>query len=451
MCALPALRYAARLGELLDGTKCVTATARWGANALPAVFPFWNYSRWRSFIDFTFPGEFPRVGFNVSYANGTWLPGCEFLGTRRIHGRGSAYDVTHGLGSKHTELSTPVEMHCNYYPETRSWGQRPFIMGSTFTCEEAITVAAATNNTADLSHHQGLADVVQVGSCDDANCILCIESFNNCRAASIVEASKHMHESGISAVMHNPRYIAKLYAVVGSSTITVLNSIISVVGSVFTEYSLPMSHSHRQKRLMLVTLSMMLGNTFLSFIVNNWAALGNLGFYLTGGLQIFTLVISYSVTKSATLIMLPIAKMAMGQLYAAPRAPTQRKMNVKLQGPDFDFAKAASQVVFLVFIGITFSTALPLALPLTALATGLLAFIERLYYDEVTANFIDANVPGSGRWPKKLRYVELRLNAPQYPAGLLGYAVRCVQVVGPPVERGLSVKVREAAGVPKAE
>ena len=59
--------------------------------------------------------------------------------------------------------------------------------------------------------------------------------------------------------------------------------------------------------------------------------------------------------------------------------------------------------------------------------------------------------PGSGRWPKKLRYVELRLNAPQYPAGLLGYAVRCVQVVGPPVERGLSVKVREAAGVPKAE
>ena len=68
-----------------------------------------------------------------------------------------------------------------------------------------------------------------------------------------------------------------------------------------------------------------------------------------------------------------------------------------------------------------------------------------------TANFIDANVPGSGRWPKKLRYVELRLNAPQYPAGLLGYAVRCVQVVGPPVERGLSVKVREAAGVPKAE
>ena len=371
--------YADRLGELLDGTKCVTATARWGANALPAVFPFWNYSKWRSFIDFTFPGEFPRVGFNVSYANGTWLPGCEFLGTRRIHGRGSAYDVTHGLGSKHTELSTPVEMHCNYYPETRSWGQRPFIMGSTFTCEEAITVAAATNNTADLSHHQGLADVVQVGSCDDANCILCIESFNNCRAASIVEASKHMHESGISAVMHNPRYIAKLYAVVGSSTITVLNSIISVVGSVFTEYSLPMSHSHRQKRLMLVTLSMMLGNTFLSFIVNNWAALGNLGFYLTGGLQIFTLVISYSVTKSATLIMLPIAKMAMGQLYAAPRAPTQRKMNVKLQGPDFDFAKAASQVVFLVFIGITFSTALPLALPLTALATGLLAFIERLY------------------------------------------------------------------------
>ena len=150
--------YADRLGELLDGTKCVTATARWGANALPAVFPFWNYSRWRSFIDFTFPGEFPRVGFNVSYANGTWLPGCEFLGTRRIHGRGSAYDVTHGLGSKHTELSTPVEMHCNYYPETRSWGQRPFIMGSTFTCEEAITVAAATNNTADLSHHQGLAD-----------------------------------------------------------------------------------------------------------------------------------------------------------------------------------------------------------------------------------------------------------------------------------------------------
>ena len=73
------------------------------------------------------------------------------------------------------------------------------------------------------------------------------------------------------------------------------------------------------------------------------------------------------------------------------------------------------------------------------------------HYDEVTANFIDANVPGSGRWPKKLRYVELRLNAPQYPAGLLGYAVRCVQVVGPPVERGLSVKVREAAGVPKAE
>ena len=39
----------------------------------------------------------------------------------------------------------------------------------------------------------------------------------------------------------------------------------------------------------------------------------------------------------------------------------------------------ASQVVFLVFLGITFSTALPLALPLTAFATGLLAFIERLY------------------------------------------------------------------------
>ena len=72
------------------------------------------------------------------------------------------------------------------------------------------------------------------------------------------------------------------------------------------------------------------------------------------------------------------------------------------------------------------------------------------HYDEVTANHRRQRA-GHGRWPKKLRYVELRLNAPQYPAGLLGYAVRCVQVVGPPVERGLSVKVREAAGVPKAE
>ena len=70
-----------------------------------------------------------------------------------------------------------------------------------------------------------------------------------------------------------------------------------------------MSHSHRQKRLMLVTLSMMLGNTFLSFIVNNWAALGNLGFYLTGGLQSSRshLVLGDQV---GTLIMLPIAKMA---------------------------------------------------------------------------------------------------------------------------------------------
>ena len=30
-------------------------------------------------------------------------------------------------------------------------------------------------------------------------------------------------------------------------------------------------------------------------------------------------------------------------------------------------------------------------------------------------------------------------------------AQAAVQLVGPPVERGLSVKVREAAGVPKAE
>ena len=55
------------------------------------------------------------------------------------------------------------------------------------------------------------------------------------------------------------------------------------------------------------------------------------------------------------------------------------------------------------------------------------------------------------RYIKRSITKTVRLNAPQYPAGLLGYAVRCVQVVGPPVERGLSVKVREAAGVPKAE
>ena len=66
------------------------------------------------------------------------------------------------------------------------------------------------------------------------------------------------------------------------------------------------------------------------------------------------------------------------------------------------------------------------------------------HYDDVTSNFIEIHPP------KKIRYVELRLNAPQYPAGLLGYAVRCVQVIGPPVERGLSLKVREEAGVPKA-
>ena len=158
------------------------------------------------------------------------------LGTRRIHGRGSAYDVTHGLGSKHSELSTPVEMHCNYYPETRSWGQRPFIMGSTFTCEEAITVAAATNSTADLSHHQGLADVVQVGSCDDANCI-CASNLST--TAAPPRSSRRASTCTRAASPGDAQPAVHRQAVRGGGLVDDHGAQLDhlVVGSVSTEYS----------------------------------------------------------------------------------------------------------------------------------------------------------------------------------------------------------------------
>ena len=122
------------------------------------------------------------------------------------------------------------------------------------------------------------------------------------------------------------------------------------------------------------------GNTLTSLLILNYDAAGKLGFYLSAGEQIFSLLVSYGAIKLVSLWAKPPLMWLLSHFFLAPRALTQAKMNALLEGSEFEYALSTAYVLFLVFISAFFSTVLPLSLFICAASCLLRYLTERLYF-----------------------------------------------------------------------
>lgn len=353
--------YAAEMGRLVRAMQC---------SAHP-VTDFHSYAEWdEELASFAKSG-----GFEVSDADGNLLPECAFLNSPSADGTGFA-------------LGPPVsrDIFCNYHLNTTvlpytmaapykcraSFGAAGLALDAATTQAERVAAQAELETAPGLSRDSGLADVVEVNSCDEPNCILCFERYTACADAS---AKTHTADELMDSSMQR-----KAASSASGLVIALLNTGLAMLASTLADKAKPISMSHKARSLMEKTFLLYAGNTLTSLLIINWNGMGKLGFYLTAGEQIYSLLISYGAIKLVTLWTVPPIMWVLNRWLLAPAALTQDKMNLLLEGYKFDYARSTAYLLFLVFIAACFSTVLPLSLFICAASCFLRYVTERIYF-----------------------------------------------------------------------
>ena len=311
--------YVRDLGRLVEDGQCTADT----------VSSFSSYGAW----DRELRAAGSAGGFAVSDRLGNLLPECAFLAAPTADGRG--FRVPTGaalLKGKAGDARRTRDAYCAYRmvppPSPPATLQKkaylhsppgpsdatttpaaaaaaadtpsgPFMMEADWRCRSAFGKAGqmldAAATTAEyialrrafdaapgLAPEAGLADVTHATACDDPNCILCVEAYHACQqAAAKVSTSDHAVTS------------RGLAAAVSGFVISLLNTALAYLAKHLAAIERPISQSHLARSIMEKTFLLYTGNTLLSLLLLNWASIGHLGFYLTAGTGVYSLLVSY--------------------------------------------------------------------------------------------------------------------------------------------------------------
>lgn len=357
--------------------------------------------------------------FAVSNADQELFPACAFLNEtltgvdptnhpspmwQRAGDPGFTYPASLGPTKASNGGTSTWRVYCNYGINQTILPGQPLMMVARAYCTDAPAVANASLQSQPgpfvmappaggrqrSGMRAGLSEAILQEECNDVNCLRCLSLFDACAAASRTHQVENVL---LSSFGFTGAFVA---STLNTIIISIFAQVLYYAQQYFSVYGIarPSSHTYAERDFMMSCLATLC--FFVSFTVlytTSGRSIGiergwfdTLGFAVRGLPQMWSYTVMYGlIFMWACFALVPplynwsLRLFGRIQLWVGFVTVTQDVLNLCYEGYPFLHHYSVSYCIFVVILGTTFSTSVPLGLPAVAVSLLTRYFIDRTY------------------------------------------------------------------------